>query len=323
MLARATPGSASFGGNGRSEGPFGAALRLARTHVASRSRGRFVWVTGVEQHETVSRRVVGWLRWQAHRMRSAATQRGSFRWRGVLWGVMACYAVVVAGLSAYLLLKAFALLSTAGLAAAEVAAAVTASAAAVTALATIALVWTAVHQAAETMKRAAPVSMRLYTKWTKQPHLVAGIIHPGSEGNRPIRELYRGPSDERGCIALEFINAGALTESVEEIKVVLGNGAEIPYGGDGDSPPCPFEIPPRGSFTVLLDAHATYYLAAFDIQSIPGSRKAQVMARLGSGVTLRSEKVPLKFLQHEERYIPVPRSTEEAPSREEQPAAGD
>ena len=99
MLARATPGSASFGGNGRSEGPFGAALRLARTHVASRSRGRFVWVTGVEQHETVSRRVVGWLRWQAHRMRSAATQRGSFRWRGVLWGVMACYAVVVAGLS--------------------------------------------------------------------------------------------------------------------------------------------------------------------------------------------------------------------------------
>ena len=126
-----------------------------------------------------------------------------------------------------------------------------------------------------------------------------------------------------GSIAMEFTNAGALTESVEEIKVVLGNGAEIPYSGSGDSPPCPFEIPPRGSITVLLDAHATYYLAAFDITSIPGSRKAQVMARLGSGVTLKSEKVPLKFLQHEERDIPVPRPTEEAPGHEEQPAAGD
>ena len=188
---------------------------------------------------------------------------------------MACYAVVVAGFSAYLLLKAFDLLSTAGLAVAEEAAAVTASAAAVTALATIALVWTAVQQSAEARKRAALVSMRWYTKWTKQPHLVVGIIQPGSEGNRPIRELYRGPSDERGCIALEFTNAGALTESAEEIKVVLGSGAEIPYNGSsGDSPSCPFEIPPRGSITVLLDAHATYYLAAFDIQSIPGSRKS-------------------------------------------------
>ena len=281
-------------------------------------------MTGVEQHETVYRRVVGWLRWQAHRVRGAATQRGSFRWRGVLWGVMACYAVVVAGFSVFLVLKAFALLSTAGSDAAVEAAALTASAAAVTALATIALVWTAVHQAAEARKRAAPVSMRWYTKWTKRPHLVEGIIQPGSEGNRPIRELYSGALAERRQIAMEFTNAGALTESVEEIKVVLGNGAEIPYkGSGGDFPPCPFEIPPRGSITVLLDAHATYYLAAFDITSIAGSRTAQVVARLGSGATLKSEKVPLKSLQPEERYIPVAGDTEEAPGDEEQPEAGD
>ena len=62
---------------------------------------------------------------------------------------MILYAVVVAGFSVYLLLKAFDLLSTAGLAVAEEAAAVTASAAAVTALATIALVWTAIQQASE------------------------------------------------------------------------------------------------------------------------------------------------------------------------------
>ena len=281
-------------------------------------------MTGVEQHETVYRRVVGWLRWQAQRMRDAITQRGSFRWRGASWVAMIGYAVLMAGFSAYLLWKAFDLLSTADLAAAEEAAAVTAGAAAVTALATIALVWTAVQQAAEMRKRATPVSMRWYTKWTKRPHLVEGIIQPGSEGTRPIRELYRGPLAERRQIAMEFTNAGALTESVEEIKVVLGNGAEIPYkGSGGDFPPCPFEIPPRGSITALLDAHATYYLAAFDITSIPGSRKAQVMARLGSGVTLRSEKVPLKLLQPEERYIPVTTATEEAPGSEEQPEAGD
>ena len=280
-------------------------------------------MTGVEQHETVYRRVVRWLQWQAQRMRDAITQRGSFRWRGASWVAMIGYAVLMAGFSAYLLWKAFDLLSTADLAAAEDAAAVTAGAAAVTALATIALVWTAVHQADEARKRAAPVSMRWYTKWTKRSYLVKGIPQPGSEGIRPIRELYRGPLAEHPRIALEFTNAGALTESVEEIKVVLGDRAEIPYRGGGDSPPCPFELFPRGSFTVLLDPHATYHLAAFDIQSIPGSRKAQVMARLGSGATLKSEKVPLRFLQHEERYIPVTTATEEAPGSEEQPAAGD
>ncbi len=255
-------------------------------------------------------------------MWGAVTKQGSFRWSRVLWVVMASYAVIVAGFSVFLLLKAFALLTKDGSAAAEEAAALTASAAAVTALATIALVWTAVQQAAEARKRAAPVSMRWYTKWTKERHLVEGFIQPGSEGKRPIRELYRGPSDERGRIALEFTNAGALTESAEEIKVVLGNGAEIAYSGGGDSPPCPFEIPPRALITVLLDPVATYYLAALDIKSIPGSRTAQVIARLGSGARLKSEKVPLKYLQHEERYIPVVEDTEEAPGDEEQPEAG-
>lgn len=107
------------------------------------------------------------------------------------------YAVVVAGFSIFLLIKAFDLLSGAGLAVAEEAAAVTASAAAVTALATIALVWTAVQQATEARKRAAPLSMRWYTKWTRRPHLVYGIIQPDSEGTRPIRELYRGALAER------------------------------------------------------------------------------------------------------------------------------
>lgn len=236
---------------------------------------------------------------------------------------MVLYAVVVAGFSVFLLLRAFDLLSRAGLAVAEEAAAVTASAAAVTALATIALVWTAVQQAAEARKRAAPVSMRWYTKWTKQPHLVGGWLQPGSEGSRPIRELYRGPSDEPGKVALEFTNAGALTEFVEEIKVVLGNEAEIPYSGGSDSPPCPFAIPPRDSINVLLDPEATYYLAVFDIKSIPGPRTAQAVARLGSGLTLRSERVPLKLLQHEERDVSVPGDTEEAPDDEEQPEAGD
>ena len=233
------------------------------------------------------------------------------------------YAVLMAGFSAYLLWKAFDLLSRADLAAAEEAAAVTAGAAAVTALATIALVWTAVHQAAEMRKRATPVSMRWHTKWTKQPHLVEGFIHPGSEGTRPIRELYRGPSDEPGRIELKFTNAGSLAESVEQVKVVMGNGAEIPYSGGGNYPACPFEIPPRESVTVLLDPEATYYLAVFDIKSIPGSRTAQAVARLGSGATLKSEKVPLKCLQHEERNDPVEGDTEEAPGDEEQVEAGD
>lgn len=274
-------------------------------------------------HETVRRRVAGWLGWQARRMWGTVTQRAEFRWREALWVTMICYAGVVAGFSVYLLLRASNLLSTAGLDVAEEAAAVTASAAAVTALATIALVWTAVQQTSEARKRAAPVSMRWYTKWTKQPHLVKGFIQPGSEGSRPIRELYRGPSDEPGKIALEFTNAGALTESVQEIKVVLGNGAAIPYGGGGDSPPCPFEIPPRGLIAVLLDPEATYYLAVFDIKSIPGPRTAQAVARLGSGLTLRSERVPLKFLQHEEPYVTVTEATEDVPGDEEQPEAGD
>lgn len=55
-------------------------------------------MTGGVQHETKGRRAVRWLRWQAQRVRGAVTRRGSFRWLGVLWGVMACYAVVVAGL---------------------------------------------------------------------------------------------------------------------------------------------------------------------------------------------------------------------------------
>lgn len=266
-----------------------------------------------------------WLRWQAQQIWGAVTQRGDFRWRRVLWVVVVLYAVVVAGFSVFLLLKAFDLLSRADLAAVtEEAAAVTAGAAAVTALATIALVWTAVHQAAEARKRAAPVSMRWYTKWTKRPYLENGFIQSGSEGTRPIRELYRAPLAEHGQVALEFTNAGALTESVEEIKVVLGNGAAIPYSASGgDYPSCPFEIPPRGSVTVLLDAHATYHLAVFDIESISGPRTAQAVARLGSGLTLRSEKVPLKFLQHEERHVPVPMDAEEAPGDEEQPEAGD
>lgn len=279
-------------------------------------------MTGTGPDEKVSRRVVRWLGWLTQRMWGAVAQRGDFRWRRVLWVVMVVYAVVVAGFSVYLLLKAFDLLSMAGLAVVDEAAAVTAGAAAVTALATIALVWTAVQQAAEARKRAAPVSMRWYTKWTKQQHLVGGWFQPGSEGSRPIRELYRGPSDEPGKIALEFTNAGALAEFVEEIKVVLGNEADIPYRG-GDSPPCPFAIPPRDSINVLLDPEATYYLAVFDIKSIPGPRTAQAIARLGSGLTLRSEKVPLKFLQHEEPYVPVPGDTEEAPGDEEQPEAGD
>ena len=256
-------------------------------------------------------------------MRDAATRRDGFRWSRVLWVVVIFYAVVVVGFSVILVLKAVALLSTTGSDAAEVAAAVTASAAAVTALATIALVWTAVHQAVERRKRATPVSMRWYTKWTKERHLVEGFIQPGSVGTRPIRELYRGPSDERGRIALEFTNAGELTESVEEIKVVLGDRTAIPYSGDGDSPPGPLAIPPRDLITVLLDPVATYRLADFDITSIAGSRTAQVVARLGSGATLKSEKVPLRFLQHEERYSPVPTATEEAPGSEEQPEAGD
>ena len=280
-------------------------------------------MTGVEQHETRYRRVKRWLRWQAQQVRDAATRRDGFRWSRVLWVVVIFYAVVVVGFSVILVLKAVALLSTTGSDAAEVAAAVTASAAAVTALATIALVWTAVHQAVERRKRATPVSMRWYTKWTKERHLVEGFIQPGSVGTRPIRELSRGPSDERGRIALEFTNAGELTESVEEIKVVLGDRTAIPYSGDGDSPPCPLAIPPRDLITVLLDPVATYRLADFDITSIAGSRTAQVVARLGSGATLKSEKVPLRFLQHEERYSPVPTATEEAPGSEEQPEAGD
>lgn len=281
-------------------------------------------MTDAGQREKASRRAAGWLGWQARRVWGAVTQRGGSRWRGALWVVMVVYAVAVAGFGVYLLLKAFDLLSRAGVDVAEEAAAVTAGAAVVTTLATIALVWTAAYQAAEARKRAAPVSMRWYTKWTKRPHLVDGWPQPGGEGSRPIRELYRGPLAEHGQIALEFTNAGALTESVEEIKVALGNGAEIPYSGSGgNSPPCPFAIPPRASITVLLDPHATYYLADFDITSIPGSRKAQAMARLGSGATLKCEKVPLKFLQHEERYVPMPRDTEEAPDDEEQPEAGD
>ena len=281
-------------------------------------------MTGEGQRETVRRRAAGWLGWQARRIWGAVTQRGDFRWREALWVTMICYAVVVAGFSVYLLLRASNLLSRAGLNVAEEAAAVTASAAAVTALATIALVWTAVQQAAQARKRAAPVSMRWYTKWTKRPHLVDGIIQPGSEGTRPIRDLYRAPLAEHGQIALEFTNAGALTESVEEIKVVLGNGAAIPYkGSSGDYPPCPVDLPPRGSTTVLLDPHATYYLAAYEITSIPGPRTAQAVARLGSGLTIRSEKVPLKFLQHEEPDVPVPEDTEEASDDEEQPDAGD
>ena len=280
-------------------------------------------MTDAGQRETVRRRIGRWLRWQGQRIWGAATRRGGFRWRGVLWVTMICYAVLVVGFSAYLLLKAFDLLSTAGLAVAEEAAAVTASAAAVTTLATVALVWTAVHQAAEARKRAAPVSMRWFTKWTKGPYLVGGIVQSGSRGIRPIRDLYRGPSDEPGEIALEFTNAGALTELVEEIKVVLGDREEVPYSGSNNSPPCPFGIPPRDSITVLLDAHATARLADFDITSLAGSRKAQVVARLGSGATLRSEKVPLRFLQHEERDSSVPEDAEETPDDEEQPEAGD
>ena len=281
-------------------------------------------MTGAGQDETKLRRAMRWLGWQAQRIWGAVTQRGEFRWSRVLWVVMILYAVVVAGFSVFLLLKAFDLLSRAGLAVAEEAAAVTASAAAVTALATIALVWTAVQQAAEARKRAAPVSMRWYTRWTKRPHLVGGWLRPGSEGTRPIRDLYRAPLAEHGQIALEFTNAGALTESVAEIKVVLGDGAAIPYSGSsGDYLPCPFDVPPRGSITVLLDPHATYHLAAYEITSIPGPRTAQAVARLGSGLTLRSEKVPLKFLQHEERDAPVPTDTEGALGDEEQPEAGD
>lgn len=276
------------------------------------------------QHETTFRRVVRWLGWQAQRMWGAVTQRGEFRWREALWVTMICYAAVVAGFSVYLLLRASNLLSMAGLDVDEEAAAITASAAAVTALATIALVWTAVQQASEARKRAAPVSMRWFTKWTKRPHLVDGIVHPGTEGTRPIRDLYRAPLAEHGQIALEFTNAGALTESVEEIKVALGDGAAIPCkGSSGDYPPCPFEIPPRGSITVLLDPHATYHLAAYEITSIPGPRTAQAVGRLGSGATLKSRKVPLKFLQHEERDVPVPMETEETPGDEEQPEGGD
>ena len=280
-------------------------------------------MTGVGQHETVKRRIGRWLQWQAQRIWGAVTQRGTFRWRRVLWVVMIFYAVAVAGFGVYLLLKAFDLLSRAGVDVAEEAAAVTAGAAVVTTLATIALVWTAAYQAAEARKRAAPVSMRWYTKWTRRAHLENGFLQPESEGTRPIRELYRGPLAERHEIALEFTNAGALTELVEEIRVVLGDQEEIPYRGSGDSPPCPFAIPPRDSITVLLDPHAAYHLADFDITLLPGSRKAQVMARLGSGATLKSEKVPLKFLRPEERYIPVPGDTEEAPGDEEQPESGD
>ena len=236
---------------------------------------------------------------------------------------MVVYAVAVAGFGLYLLLKAFDLLSRAGVDVAEEAAAVTAGAAVVTTLATIALVWTAAQQASEARKRAAPVSMRWYTNWTRRPHLVNGLRQPGSEGTRPIRELHRGPSAERREIALEFTNAGALMESVEEIKVVLGDQEEIRYKSSGDSPSCPFEIPPRGSRTVFLDPHATYHLAAYEITSLPGPRKAQAMARLGSGATLKTEKVPLKFLRPEERYVPVPTGTEEAPGDEVQPEAGD
>ncbi|MXY09243.1 MAG: hypothetical protein F4Y56_01610 [Acidimicrobiaceae bacterium] len=238
--------------------------------------------------------------------------------------MMVLYAVVVAGFGAYLLWKAFDLLSRAGVDVAEEAAAVTAGAAVVTTLATIALVWTAAYQAAEARKRAAPVSMRWYTKWTKRPYLENRFIQPGNKGTRPIRDLYRAPLAEHGQIALEFTNAGALTESVEEIKVVLGDGAAIPYrGSSGDYLPCPFDVPPRGSITVLLDPDATYHLAAYEITSIPGPRTAQAVARLGSGLTLGSEKVPLKFLQHEERYVPVPGDIEEVSDDEEQPEAGD
>lgn len=278
----------------------------------------------MEQHETKGRRAVRWLGWQAQRVRDAATRRDSFRWSRVLRAVVIFYGVAVPVLSVILVLNAVALWSTAGSDAAVEAAALTATAAALTALATIALVWTAVHQAAEARKRAAPVSMRWYTKWTRRPYLVKGIPQPASEGARSIRELYRGPVAEHGQIALEFTNAGALPESVQEIKVVLGNGEEILYkGSSGDYPACPFEIPPRGSITALLDPHATYHLDVFDITSIPGSRTAQAVARLGSGATLKSEKVPLKCLQHEERYIPVAGDAEEAPDDEEQPEAGD
>lgn len=280
-------------------------------------------MTDAGQRETVRRRIGRWLRWQGQRISDAVTRRGDFRWRRVLRVVAIFYAVVAVGFSVFLVLKSFDLLSTAGSNAAVEAAALTASAAAVTTLATIALVWTAAYQAAEVRKRAAPVSMQWHTKWTKQPHLVDGIIQPGSAGIRPIRELYRGPSDEPGEIALKFTNAGELTESVDEINVVLGNREAIPYSGSSDSPPCPFEIPPRGSRTVLLDPHATYQLAVFDITSLPGSRTAQVVARLGSGATLKSEKVSVKFLQHEERDSPVPENAEETPDDEEQPEAGD
>lgn len=281
-------------------------------------------MTRAGQHETMSRRVVRWLGWLAQRVWGTVTQRGEFRWREVLWVVATFYAVIVAGFSGFLVLRALALWSTAGSDAAVEAAALTASAAAVTALATIALVWTAVQQAAEARKRAAPVSMRWYTRWTKRPYLENRFIQPGSEGTRPIRDLYRAPLAEHGQIALEFTNAGALTESVEEIKVVLGDGAAIPYrGSSGDYLPCPFDVPPRGSITVLLDPDATYHLAAYEITSIPGPRTAQAVARLGSGLTLRSEKVPLKSLQHEERDVPVPGDIEEVSGDEEQPEAGD
>ena len=43
-----------------------------------------------------------------------AIKRDSFRWSRVLWVVMTCYAVIVAGFSVFLVLKAFALWSTAG-----------------------------------------------------------------------------------------------------------------------------------------------------------------------------------------------------------------
>lgn len=99
-------------------------------------------MTGGEQHETKGRRAVRWLQWQAQRMWGAVAKRGSIGWRGASWVAMIGYAVLMAGFSAYLLWKAFDLLSRADLAAAEEAAAVTAGAAAVTALATIALVWT-------------------------------------------------------------------------------------------------------------------------------------------------------------------------------------
>lgn len=231
------------------------------------------------------------------RLRRLLTRgREKIRPRAWLLLLPAVLLLAMAAASAFLAWEGFALLNQDDLATSETAAAIQGLAAALSLAVTVCLVgvtaWYAYLVSKQVRLSGPVVSLDWHIAWI-HPSGAVPWAHRAS-----ITDLHRGPATESHTewyFAVSLTNSGNQAVPVTQVLLTFDDAFMCQYSGSAHSSPCPLELSAHSTLHLFydpIDAHT--FLEECKSLTTSGSRDLQVYVFLGSGIRLRSKKIPLR-----------------------------